>query len=107
MTALERLKCDLEKTDGTEEDSKLELYLENAKDTILDYIGRDVLPDRLISAQVELAKIAYNKRGAEGEDARSEGGISRSFIEDLPADIKSRLKNYPRKVGVIYATDEE
>ncbi|MBP3922083.1 MAG: phage head-tail connector protein [Ruminiclostridium sp.] len=106
MTALERLKCDLEKTDGTE-DSKLELYLENAKDTILDYIGRDVLPDRLISAQVELAKIAYNKQGAEGEKARSEGGISRSFIEDLPADIKSRLKNYPRKVGVIYATDEE
>lgn len=106
MTALERLKCDLEKTDGTE-DSKLELYLENAKDTILDYIGRDVLPDRLISAQVELAKIAYNKQGAEGENARSEGGISRSFIEDLPADIKSRLKNYPRKVGVIYATDEE
>ncbi len=106
MTALERLKCDLDKTDGAE-DSKLELYLEMAKDTILDYIGRDVLPDRLISAQVELAKIAYNKQGAEGETARNEGGISRSFIEDLPADIKGRLKNYPRKVGVIYATDEE
>ena len=33
--------------------------------------------------QTELAVIAYNRQGAEGETARSEGGISRSFVSDL------------------------
>lgn len=76
------------------------------EDTILDVIGRDELPARLVSVQTELAVIAYNRQGAEGETARSEGGISRSFVSDLPPDLQKRLQNYPRKVGVIRANDD-
>lgn len=105
MTALETLKIRLgifdEKQDGL-----LAVLLDNAEDTILDVIGRDELPARLISVQVELAVIAYNRQGAEGETARSEGGISRSFVSDLPSDMLKRLQNYPRKVGVIRANDD-
>ena len=105
MTALERLKLRLDITDTVHDDA-LGLLLSDAEETILDIIGRDVIPARLVSVQVELALIAYNKQGAEGEAARSEGGISRSFIDGLPDDLKQRLKNYPRKVGVIKnATD--
>ncbi len=86
---------------------KAELLLQIAKDCILDEIGRDELPKRLVSAQVQLAAVIFNREGAEGERSRSEGGISRSFIDGLPAEIKSRLKNYPRKVGVIHETDEK
>ncbi len=105
MTALERLKLRLDITDD-KQDTLLELLLDDAQEVVLDIIGRDKLPVGLISAQVELATAAYNKQGAEGESSRSEGGISRSFIDGLPAEIKQRLLNYPRKVGVIYAADE-
>ena len=105
MEALEMLKIRLGISDETR-DGLLSLLLSEAQDAILDIIGREELPARLISVQVELAVIAYNKQGAEGESARSEGGISRSFIDGLPDDLKQRLKNYPRKVGVIRAADE-
>ena len=85
---------------------KAEYILSTAQDMILDEIGRDKLPDRLVSAQVQLAIIIYNREGAEGESSRSEGSVSRSFIDGLPEEIKSRLKNYPRKVGTIHETDE-
>lgn len=105
MTALETLKIRLgiydEKQDGL-----LAVLLDSAEDTILDVIGRDELPARLISVQTELAVIAYNRQGAEGETARSEGGISRSFVSDLSPDMQKRLQNYPRKVGVIRANDD-
>lgn len=105
MEALEMLKIRLGISDEAR-DGLLSLLLSEAQDAILDIIGREELPARLISVQVELAVIAYNKQGAEGESARSEGGISRSFIDGLPDDLKQRLKNYPRKVGVIRAADE-
>ena len=54
---------------------------------------------------MQLAIIAYNKRGAEGESSRSEGGISQSF-DGLPPELLARLKNYPRKAGVLYTADE-
>lgn len=105
MTALETLKIRLGISDE-KQDGLLAVLLDSAEDTILDVIGRDELPARLISVQTELAVIAYNRQGAEGETARSKGGISRSFISDLPPDLQKRLQNYPRKVGVIRANDD-
>lgn len=105
MTALETLKIRLGISDE-KQDGLLAVLLDSAEDTILDVIGRDELPARLVSVQTELAVIAYNRQGAEGETARSEGGISRSFVSDLPSDLQKRLQNYPRKVGVIRANDD-
>lgn len=85
----------------------LEILLSNAEDTVLDIIGRDSVPSRLESAVVQLALIAYNRQGAEGEASRSEGGMSASFLDDLPADMKRRLLNYPRKARVIRDEDDE
>ncbi len=104
MTAQETLKIRLGISDE-KQDGLLDVLLSDARDTVLDIIGRDELPARLMGVQVELAVIAYNRQGAEGESSRSEGGISRSFIDDLPMEMQRRLKNYPRKVGVIYAAD--
>ncbi len=105
MTALETLKIRLGISDE-KQDGLLAVLLDSAEDTILDVIGRDEMPARLISVQTELAVIAYNRQGAEGETARSEGGISRSFVSDLSPDMQKRLQNYPRKVGVIRANDD-
>ena len=105
MTALERFKTLAGITDDTQ-DGLISVLLSDAGDAVCDYIGRDSVPERLVSVQVQLAIIAYNKRGAEGESSRSEGGISQSF-DGLPPELLARLKNYPRKAGVLYTADTE
>lgn len=105
MTPLERFKLLAGITDDSQ-DGLITALLSGAEDSVRDYIGRDVVPERLVSVQVQLAVIAYNKRGAEGESSRSEGGISQSF-DGLPPELLARLKNYPRKAGVLYTADSE
>lgn len=105
MTQLERFKLLAGITDDSQ-DGLITALLADAADSVRDYIGRDEVPARLISVQVQLAVIAYNKRGAEGESSRSEGGISQSF-DGLPPELLARLKNYPRKGGVLYTADAE
>lgn len=105
MTAIERFKTLTGITDDTQ-DGLISVLLSDAGDAVCDYIGRDSVPERLVSVQVQLAVIAYNKRGAEGESSRSEGGISQSF-DGLPPEMLARLKNYPRKAGVLYTVDTE
>lgn len=102
MTALERFKTIAGVTDDTQ-DALIAALLSDAADAVCDYIGRGEVPARLVSVQVQLAVIAYNKRGAEGESSRSEGGVSQSF-DGLPPEMLARLKNYPRKAGVLYTT---
>jgi hypothetical protein len=105
MTPLERFKLLAGITDDSQ-DGLITALLSDAEDSVRDYIGREEVPARLISVQVQLAVIAYNKRGAEGESSRSEGGISQSF-DGLPPELLARLKNYPRKAGVLYTADTE
>lgn len=102
LTATEMLRLLL--PEGvTLSDEKLEVLLLRAENTILDYIGRDTLPERLTDVKAELALIMYNRLGTEGEVKRSEGELDMTFIDGLPADILERLKNYPRRVGAINA----
>ncbi len=101
----ERFKVLTGITDNSQ-DGLIALLLEDAGEAVCDYIGRDSVPERLRSVQVQLAVMAYNKRGAEGESSRSEGGISQSF-DGLPPEMRERLKNYPRKAGVLYSADTE
>lgn len=109
MAGTHRLYTDFVKrlgsTPGASDNDFIDSILAESEDTVLDMIGRDTLPERLDSAVVELSVIAYNMRGAEGEGSRSEGGISRAF-DVLPPNFRERIKNYPRKVGVINAVND-
>ncbi len=106
MTALDKLLLLLGNPCECNEDTA-EMCLELAEAAVLDYIGRSSLPKTAESIVIKLAVIYYNRLGNEGEAARSEGGISQSFVTDIPEDIKRQLHNYPRKVGVIHAPVEE
>ena len=75
--------------------------LELAIDAFKDKTGRTSVPKSAESLVIRIAIIYYNRRGNEGENSRTEGGISQSFSDDLPMDILKQLRNYPRKVGVI------
>ena len=105
MTELEKFKAITGISDD-KQDGLISVLLSDAGDAVCDYTGRDEVPERLRSVQVQLAVIAYNKRGAEGESSRSEGGISQSF-DGLPPELLARLKNYPRKAAVLYTADNE
>lgn len=80
----------------------IEVVLSMAQDAVLNYIGRDEIPKGAESIVIQLAVIFYNRLGNEGETARTEGGISQSFSNDIPMDIQRQLWRYPRKVGVIH-----
>lgn len=101
MDELEKLKLLLAPDAQSGEDALLFLLLDEAKDAVLDYIGRDELPERLKSVQVKLAAVYYNRLGTEGERSRSEGSVSRAFDESIPGDLLLRLSHYPRKARVL------
>ncbi len=91
--------------DDDSSDIKLQLLLDKAENILLDYLGRDTLPERLNDMTVQIAITLYNRLGNEGEEKRTENDISVSFSELVTDDMLRRLKNYPRKVGTINAAD--
>ena len=96
MTELQKLKIKLgiSLTDNSK-DELLNLYLSDAEQFILDTTHLQIIPDRLLGAQVDIAIIAYNKQGIEGQTAHSEGGISRTF-GDVPDSIMKKIRSCRR-----------
>lgn len=92
--AIQRLVDDL----GIDE-TKATNLIDDAVIMVLDYTGRDEMVDAMLLYARQLAIIAFNREGNEGESSRSEGGISQSFIEDIPLNIKHSLNRY--RVGKV------
>jgi len=72
------------------DDALLEDLLEDAESMILSYTGRDVLPEKLESVQLEIAAMLFNRMGMEGEKSHSEGSVSRS-ADSLPEYLRRQL----------------
>lgn len=92
--AIQRFVADL----GISE-AKAKNLIEDAVIMVLDYTSRDVMVDAMWLYARQLAIIAFNRESTEGESSRSEGGISQSFIEDIPLNIKHSLNRY--RVGKV------
>ncbi|KWT48033.1 phage head-tail connector protein [Lactococcus lactis] len=98
--AIERLKTDLGVDDATG-------LIEDAVILILDYTNQDKMLDSMWLYARQLATINFNRESTEGESSRSEGGISQSFVEDIPLNIQRGLNRYRLgKVVSFYAPDE-
>jgi hypothetical protein len=69
--------------------------LDRARGFVLDYCNLDEFAPKLNSLVLEVALIMYNRRGAEGSQSVSDGGVSESFL-DLPVSVSSRLNRYRR-----------
>ena len=101
MDQLERLKIRItEKVNDVE----LEDILESAKAVILSRrfpFGEwpDEIEDKYKDLQIRIAVEMFNKRGAEGEIAHSENGVSRSYASaNVSEDL---LKEITPKAGVV------
>ena len=101
MTQLERLKIRI--TENVS-DVELEDILESAKAVILSRrfpFGEqpEEIESKYKDLQIRIAVEMFNKRGAEGETAHSENGISRSYASaNVSEDL---LKEITPKVGVV------
>ena len=82
------------------EDALLRVLLAQAEAEALAITGRETLPDGLRGAVVDLAVIRYNRRGTEGENQRTEVGVT-AKMDALPEDIRRQLRQYTlAKAGV-------
>lgn len=109
MTLKERLRIRI-----PEEDNELVLdeVLETAKSVILanlypfeeDTTGKE-MPTKYNSLLLDIATEMYNKKGAEGEVAHSENGVSRTYSSAyVSAELLRQITPYGCVVG---GTDEK
>jgi hypothetical protein len=106
MAQLELLKARLEiNPDDKSQDKLLNQLLSDAQAEILDFCNRDTLLSKMEGIQRELAIVYYNRKGSEGENSRSEGGVSVSYSTDIPDSIKRRLTGYRRLKAVSIANE--
>ena len=104
MTDLEKLK----KITGEKDEELLQLLLEDAEAFVLSYTNRTHIVTGLEKAVRDLAVIALNRIGTEGEKSRSEGGENYTF-DDAPKQIYDTMNRYrlARIGGTTYETPEK
>lgn len=95
MTALEKEKAikKLSKLTGETDEELLELLLEDAEAFVLAYTNRTRIVTGLEKAVRDLAVIALNRMGTEGESSRNGAGESYNF-DNAPKQIYDVLNRY-------------
>ena len=78
---------------GEKDEELIEILLDDAEEFVKAYTGRTRLVTGLEKAVRDLAVIALNRIGTEGEKARSEGGESYTF-DDAPKQIYDTMNRY-------------
>lgn len=91
MTTLELLKLEL----GADEtqDPLLQRYIDKAINKVMNFTKRDkaYVEKELQNQVIDLAIILYNRKGTEGLKSQSYSGVSETYVEDIPNDIKRDL----------------
>lgn len=104
MTEIEKLK----RLTGERDEVLLQILLDDAEQFVLSYTGRTRIVTGLEKAVRDLAVIALNRMGTEGESSRSEGGESYSF-DSAPKQIYDVLNRYriARVGGVVHEAQKK
>ena len=104
MTDFERIKI----LTGERDEELVEVVLEDATDWVLAYTGRKKMIPELKKTVRDLAVIAINRMGTEGESTRTGSGESYDF-DNAPKQIYDVLNRYrlARVGGVTYEAEKE
>lgn len=104
MTDFERIKI----LTGERDEELVEVVLEDATDWVLAYTGRKKMIPELKKTVRDLAVIAINRMGTEGESSRTGAGESYNF-DNAPKQIYDVLNRYrlARVGGVAYEAEKE
>lgn len=98
MTPLEKLKILLRERASNYSDEYLSLLLEESTQEAKGYCRRDDIPDPLGSAVVNMALVKLNRTGAEGVASQGFSGVSESYLDGYPEEIRSVLWRYRKLV---------
>lgn len=104
MTDAEKLKMVKAMTGETDEET-LSAYLSIAENKVCRKAypfdpAVTIVPDQYAHMQVEIAVYLLNKRGAEGQTAHSENGISRSYEDgDVPPTLLRDIVPFAAVMG--------
>ena len=91
---------------GEADQNVLTAYLNLAGDKVLRRAypfgtDQEFVPEEYTMLQVEIAAYLLNKRGAEGQTAHSENGVSRSYEDaDVPASLLRQIVPFAGVVGM-------
>lgn len=96
---LEELKALLGEAAANYTDAQLNLCIKMAIAEVEDYCKREV-DVKLEYLVLRIAKIKANRINTEGLSAQSFNGVSESFIDGYPDDIKALLRS-KRKIRVM------
>ncbi len=104
MTDFERIRV----LTGERDEELVEVVLEDATDWVLAYTGRKKMIPELKKTVRDLAVIAINRMGTEGETSRTGAGESYNF-DNAPKQIYDVLNRYrlARVGGVTYEAEKE
>ena len=104
MTDFERIKI----LTGERDEELVEVVLEDAKDWVLAYTGRKKMLPELKKTVRDLAVVAINRMGTEGESSRTGAGESYNF-DNAPKQIYDVLNRYrlARVGGVTYEAEKK
>ena len=93
---------------GERDEELVEVVLEDATDWVLAYTGRKKMIPELKKTVRDLAVIAINRMGTEGESSRTGAGESYNF-DNAPKQIYDVLNRYrlARVGGVTYEAEKE
>lgn len=83
----------MKKMTGESDEELLSLLLSESQELVLSYTNRTQMISQLEKPVRDLALIAYNRMGTEGETGRSEAGESYSF-DSAPQQIYDLLNRY-------------
>lgn len=81
-----------------------ELLTDKIKDAIQDikdfinYSDIETIPNGCISVVKELVVIRCNRLGSEGISSESNSGVSQSYIDGIPKELKKKLYRYRKLV---------
>ena len=100
MTPLEKLKILLRERASNYSDEYLSLLLEESTQEAKGYCRRDDIPDPLGSAVVNMALVKLNRYGAEGVASQGFSGVSESYLDGYPEEIRSVLRR-DRKLVIL------
>ncbi|MBC8581065.1 phage head-tail connector protein [Zhenhengia yiwuensis] len=91
MDTIELLKLELG-ADETQE-PLLQRYIDKAINKVMNFTKRDkaYVEKELQNQVIDLAIILYNRKGTEGLKSQSYSGVSETYVEDIPNEIKRDL----------------
>lgn len=89
---LQKLKLILSK--GAEAEAQLQVILDLVTQEFLDITNQEDVPEGAEAVIVQMAIIYYNRLGSEGLASQGYSGVSETYLNDYPENIKKQINRY-------------